>query len=247
MNKKGFTLIEILTVIIIIGILGTIGIMSVSNNILKSRDATVVDLAQVYGDAARTMRARDDFYYDPKSGEAIIIPYSQVTGSEIENKDVTGYGKIIDSYCYVGVVNNNNQYKYYITQVDDTYHILDRVDYNALNEDYIKEGADQLAVAGVKEIKAPLAGFNITYDNKDYAIKGVRVKYYATSNADGKSVVLYGYYTSDTSYTIASAHIKGNISLYDTFKTSGNTTLTYNSKSYTVTNSEIMYLVLTSN
>ena len=87
----------------------------------------------------------------------------------------------------------------------------------------------------------------ITYDNKDYAIKGVRVKYYATSNEDGKSVVLYGYYTSDTSYTIASAHIKGNISLYDTFKTSGNTTLTYNSKSYTVTNSEIMYLVLTSN
>ena len=246
MNKKGFTLIEILAVIIIIGIFATIGIIAISGNILKSRDATVVDLAQVYGDAARTMRARDDFYYDPKSGEAIIIPYSQVSGSEIENKDVTGYGKIIDSFCYIGVVNSNNQYKYYITQVDETYHILDRVEYNSLDEDDIVEGSQALANAGVKELKAPLAGFSINYGGTTYDIKGVRIKYYATA-PDGKAVALYGYYTSDTSYTTASAHIKGNISLYDSFKSSGASTLTYNSKNYTVTNSEIMYVILTSN
>ncbi len=246
MNKKGFTLIEILAVIVIIGIVATIGIVSISSSVLKSRDASVVDLAKVHADAARTMRARDDFFYEPKSGEAIIIPYSQVTGAEIENKDVTGYGSIIDYYCYIGVVNDNNKFKYYITQVDDSYHILDRVEYNLIDEDKILQGSNELSENNVKALKAPLTGFSIKYGNTDYNIKGVRIKYTATSQ-EGNNVSLYGYYTSDNSYVSTNAHIKGNISLYDTFKSSGASTLLYKSKTYTVVNSEIMYIILTSN
>ena len=180
MNKKGFTLIEILAVIVIIGIMATVGIIAISGSILKSRDASFVDLAKVYAESARTMRATDEMFYDPKSGEAIIIPYASVVGSEIENKDVTGYGNIIDSYCYIGVVNENSNYKYYVTQVDDTYHIIDRVEYNSIDEENIFEGVDELSSREVRNLKAPFNGMYLRYGNSDYTIKAIRVEFDAT-------------------------------------------------------------------
>ena len=46
MNKKGFTLIEILAAIVILGIVSAIGIAAVSNNIVESRKSTYVNLAR---------------------------------------------------------------------------------------------------------------------------------------------------------------------------------------------------------
>ena len=192
MNKKGFTLIEILAVIIIIGIMTTISIVAVSNNILSSRDATVVDLAKVYAEGARTMRAREEFGYEPKDGEVILIPYSEITGVDIENDDITGYGKILPTYCYVGVLNTNNKYTYYITQVDESYHFLNAVDYDSVEKKDIIEGSDQLAVKGVKELKAPFTGFAVKYDNKEYSVKAVRIAFDATVKQEsGKNKTVF--------------------------------------------------------
>jgi type IV pilus assembly protein PilA len=137
MNKKGFTLIEILAVIVIIGITATIGIAAVSRNITKSRDASVVDLAKNYAEGARTMKAKDNFYYEPKNGEAIIIPYSGIEGVDIENGEETAYGAIIPSYCFIGIANNGGNFYYYINQADESYHIINGVEYNSLDQDDI--------------------------------------------------------------------------------------------------------------
>ena len=178
MKNKGFTLIEILAVIVIIGIVSTIGIISVSNNIGKSRDASVVDLAKTYAEAARSMKGSGELYYEPKTKEAIILPYKQINNVDIENKDVTGYGDLIPSYCYVGIVNDGKKNVYYVTQLDDTYHFIDRAEYNALSKTDIVLGEEELVSRRVKEIKAPYSSFNITYGTKQYNIKGLRVKYY---------------------------------------------------------------------
>ena len=88
------------------------------------------------------------------------------------------------------------------------------------------------------------------YKAKTYNIKGARIKLSATGG--GKNVKLYGYFTRDNSYISSSAHIKGNLSAFDTFKTSGkfpgsnaDGTYTYNGVKYTITDSEIMYLIVT--
>ena len=184
MNKKGFTLIEILAVIVIIGIIATIGIVSISGSILKSRDATVVDLAQVYAEGARSMRAKEEINYEPKSGEAIIVPYSRVTSVEVENNEETGYGKIIDNFCYVGVVNDKNNYLYYVTQVDESYHILDSIEYNSIDEEDILEGFETLSSRGINSLKAPYNGMTFKYANSNYSTKAVRVEFQATISAN---------------------------------------------------------------
>lgn len=350
MNKKGFTLIEILAVIVIIGIISGIGIVSISRNIAQSRDESVVDLAKNYAEAARTMRGKDNLYYEPKSGEAIIMSYDAVDATEIENKEKTGYGEIIPSYSFVGIVNNNNNYSYYINQVDESYHILDRVEYNTVTTDDILVGVDQLASHSITELKAPYNSFGITYGDTLYNIKGLRVKYdakfnetgltkFGTKNISGRlkvgntvtlyiensshasiptrtytfetkqtnvtvgtvtyqqvwssssssikvaikqnsndevlfdilnnnskmivenlkttsKVVLSGYYTKDSSYASVNANHKGNITVYDTFKTTGKfpgapasspNVITYNGVQYVVTNSEILCIILKKN
>lgn len=180
MNKKGFTLIEILAVIVIIGIASTIGIIAISGSINQSRDSSFADLAKTYAEAARTMRASDKMYYQPKDGEAVILPYSEIEGSDIENKDTTGYGDILPSYCYVSVVNEKTNFSYYVTQVDETYHFINNIEYNNIDEDDILLGADQLVENNVKELKAPYSGFSLKHGDSYYDIKAIRASFEAT-------------------------------------------------------------------
>lgn len=184
MNKKGFTLIEILAVIIIIGIAGTIGIVSVSNNISSSRDESVVNLAKNYANAARTMRGSNKILYEPKNNEAVIIPYYEIEGVEIENGEETGYGPLIPSYCYVGIVNQSNNMYYYLTQVDDTYHFISNVENNVLTKNDVQVGFNKLLENRVRELNPPFASFAITYGNY-YKIKAARVEYDAKINVSG--------------------------------------------------------------
>ena len=180
MNKKGFTLVEILAVIVIIGIVATIGMTAIQSSIGKSRDATVVDLAKSYVDSAKSMRAKGTLYYEPKNGEAVIIPYDKIDGEKIENADVTGYGEIFPTYCYLGIVNSSSNYYYYVTQVDDSYHFLNNVESNSLSEEKINVGSDTLAELRIKELKPPFTGFTVKYGNSDYSVKAVRAIFNAT-------------------------------------------------------------------
>lgn len=243
MKKNGFTLIEILAVIVIIAIIGGIAIMSVSNNILKSREASFVDLAKAYMESARTMKAKDNLYYEPKTNEVVIIPCNQINGTEIEHKDVTGYGNVIDDYCYVGVEKNgDSNYSYYMTIVDDTYHILNGKEYNSVSNSDIVVGSENLAQ--VAKVATPLSSFDVKYGTKTYAIRAVRMKYTATYQDSGtKSATLYGYYTNDGTQNSTNANIKGTISELDTFLLGSNKNKTINGVTYKITNSEVLYIV----
>lgn len=243
MKKNGFTLIEILAVIVIIGIVGTIAIVSVSQNILSSRDSTIVNLAKNYMESARTMRAEENLQYSPKKNEVVVIPCDQINGTEIEHKDTTGYGDVLKDYCYVGIKNDgNDKYSYYMTLVDDTYHMLIGKEYNSVSEDDILDGSENLT--GVSRISSPFNSFGVKYDNNTYNIKAIRVKYSATYQDGGtKTATLYGYYTNDSGSNM-NAHIKGTINELDSFISDSDNTLKINGRNFTVVNHEIMYIVL---
>ena len=177
MNKKGFTLIELLALIIIIGVIATISIIAVTDSISRSKDESVVELARNYSESARAMRNQDKLPYDPKKGEALIIPYSEINGIDISHNEVTGYGKILPSYCYVGIVNNNDKYSYYINQVDESYHLINRIEINSLTKDDVLSGIDDMSMNDIKEIKTPLNNFSIGLGNNNYNIKAIGVEY----------------------------------------------------------------------
>lgn len=210
MNKKGFTLIELLAVIVILGIITTIVITIVTDSINSSKDESVVELAKNYAESARVMKSNDSLYYEPKNNEATIIPYEQITGTEISNKDKTAYGNIIPSYCFVGIVNNNNKYSYYINQVDQGSRILNGADYNNVSKDDIIVGAEQVTSNDLKELVPPYSTFSISYNNSNYNIKALGVKFNAKYKQNSSN-----YFRTSFDLKDQNIKFKGKLTLYN--------------------------------
>ena len=113
-----FTLIELLSVVIIIGIMMIIAVPAVSEYIKESRDKTYVNTAQSYIREVKNMitsreltgmKRKDTTYYIPTS-----CIYTEKTS------DSSSYGKW--ETAYVVVIYANNEYKFYWTSTDVTNH-----------------------------------------------------------------------------------------------------------------------------
>ena len=70
-NSKGFTLVELLAVIVIMGILMMVAIPSVTRTIENSRKDTFVDIAKSYANAARTQWTADGLNCDGTVSSAV--------------------------------------------------------------------------------------------------------------------------------------------------------------------------------
>lgn len=90
MNKKGFTLIEILAVITILAILGLVTIPIISNSIEKSKKKAYRETINSIIESTKIYRANNDY-------EAVTNELIDVTGAliEYEHKDqiLSGYIK----------------------------------------------------------------------------------------------------------------------------------------------------------
>lgn len=90
MNKRGFTLIEILAVITILGLLGLVTIPVISNSIEKSKKKAYRETINSIIESTKIYRANNDY-------EAVTNELIDVTGTliEYENKDqiLSGYIK----------------------------------------------------------------------------------------------------------------------------------------------------------
>lgn len=116
-NKKGFTLVELLVVMAIIGILSTLGLVSFRNAQPKSRDSRrKSDLEQVQ--RALEMYYNDYNDYPSSNGGAIQIGSTLTWGvSEMKDSKGTIYMKELPKdptgnpeYCYVYI---NKSFKLY--------------------------------------------------------------------------------------------------------------------------------------
>ena len=163
-NNKGFTLVELLAVIVIMGILMMVAIPSVTRTIENSRKDTFVDIAKSYGNAARTLWTSDnltcngvvssavddgDYYIliNSKSGakESLPVLVDQGGKSSWGNRDVNGYVRVNISTTSGEDTNGDGVYeveprrvtKFYVALSDGTHGLIDD---NTLMVDELKRG-----------------------------------------------------------------------------------------------------------
>ena len=167
MNKKGFTLIEILAVIIILGIVATIGIAAITRNIDKSRKSSFVNIARNYVESARAMRTEDKLPIDISNGRILVMPFSSITGVQLENADETPYGDLDMDYCYIIVYNKDNKnYSYYVTMKDTSNHGINMVEVNDLQEKSVilDENNEIKNIESLTYIEIDGVNFSISYN-----------------------------------------------------------------------------------
>lgn len=142
-NKKGFTLVEVIAVIIIIGILMLIAVPNVTGYILSSRKASFATDVHAY---IETIRAEyESREYGPYlSDEEIMIVPIEIVVLEKGDSGKTPFGNYDYSKSYVVIVPEKNGYQFYANVVDDAKYGVVMTPYNILNGNAVKENVTEI-------------------------------------------------------------------------------------------------------
>lgn len=209
-NKKGFTLVELLAVIVIMGILMMVAIPSISRVIENSRKDTFVDIAKSYANAAKTLWTADtltcegtvasavddgDYYILINTTESartmLPVLVDQGGKSPWGNRDVNGYVRV-----HVETVTDNNgepkrTTTFYASLSDGTHGLIDN---GSMTSDNLKKGNVKMDLSSDDKKKVEL-----TLDNGNLNCSKTNLgTYTCTDVAPVKSIT--GLCVDDSSY-----------------------------------------------
>ena len=173
-NSKGFTLVELLAVIVIMGILMMVAIPSVTRTIENSRKDTFVDIAKSYANAAKTLWTADgltcggtvssavddgDYYVliNTKDGARENLPVLVEQGGKSSwgNRDVSGYVRVnISTTTPTGSTEPKRITKFYVALSDGTHGLLDD---DSLTSDELKRGNVKMTLTPEEKKKIELS------------------------------------------------------------------------------------------
>lgn len=120
-KKKGFTLVELLAVIVILAILLAIAVPAVTKYITKSRKDGMIATTQEFADAIRN-DATSEFYDFPIANNDITIVSIDLIKLEKGKRKSSFNGRWLPRYSYVAVINTGTEddpdYEYFIAVRD---------------------------------------------------------------------------------------------------------------------------------
>ncbi len=121
-NKKGFTLIEMLAVAVILGLVLMISIAGISRYIDRSKRKMYIDIAREYIQITANMLARNDLIARDKD----TVYYFDINNLETGDGTIkqSPFGKWVKAYVIV-TIKEDNSFVYYWTSVDETGHRID--------------------------------------------------------------------------------------------------------------------------
>ena len=163
-NKKGFTLVEILAVIIILGIIMVIAIPAVSRYILKSNKSVYASNISAYVESARTKYEMKEYGAYLKDDEIMIVPIRTLV-LEKGNEESSPYGEYDFDKSYIVVVPEYQKYNMYVTIIDETKTGLVGVMENTIEDTSIKEDITD-EITTISSLEAPGAIYSI--NNQEY-------------------------------------------------------------------------------
>ena len=174
-DSKGFTLVELLAVIVIMGILMMVAIPSVSRVIENSRKDTYVDIAKSYANAARTLWTADglsctdesipssatddgDYYVliDTEHPDNVPVLVDQGGKSSWGNRNVEGYVRINVTTVTATGAETKRVTKFYVALTDGTHFVDDaKVSDNLVRGDVVMkiDAAKKTLVAEIVDSK----------------------------------------------------------------------------------------------
>ena len=140
MNKKnGFTLIEIISVVIILGILMILAVPAVTSIIGDSRASTYVTDANSFITSARNIVTNKSIYIGQDMDTTFYIPYSCIK-DELEHKSPYGeWNKV-----YVAITYDGEKYYYYYTSNDEAKKGIYLTYEDLLSEDIIEDNVEEI-------------------------------------------------------------------------------------------------------
>lgn len=145
-NNKGFTLVEILATITIIGIISIIAIPTVNNSITSSRKESFVSMAKNYIKQARNELIGKNLAYKKNKDIVCKLPsedgkYTLINIKDIElenNSQISPFKKSLEGY--VIAVNKKNKIAYFIAMIDKGKNGIDQfIEESKLTKDKIKK------------------------------------------------------------------------------------------------------------
>ena len=136
MNRKGFTLVELLGVVVILSIVLTIAIPAASNYIDSSKREAFADVLSEYVDAVRKGIASEDYTAPIDSNQVLIVSLESIPldkGKFSSSFD----SEWVKSKSYVAVVNtgtpNNIEYTYLVAGQDKDRHAIPLMNIDDVN------------------------------------------------------------------------------------------------------------------
>ncbi len=165
-NKKAFTLIELLAVIVILGVLLSIAIPQVSQYITNSKKEGFVSSARLFVDSLRN-DAISGFYVLPsRSNDVTIITLDLATMQKSKEKSSFG-GRWIYSKSYVAIINvgtgENPDYRYYIASQDSKDYAMPLTEESLLQPELIVARAKNKMEVTIQSLCGTREGYKRQY------------------------------------------------------------------------------------
>lgn len=137
-NDKGFTLVEVIAVIVILGIILIIAVPAVSDYIVNSRKSSYISNVKAYLETVRAeyeMKYYGSLLYDD---EIMIVPIELV---ELEQGDggKTPFGVYEEERNYVVIVPERKTYQYYANFLDSAGYGVNMLPANSLSKEYLEQ------------------------------------------------------------------------------------------------------------
>jgi len=182
-NNKGFTLVELLTAVIILGILMAVAAPTVLNMISNNKKKMYVDVAKrLIAQAEYQIKVNNSTITKPDPGNVIIISLVYLDGDDFDS--TPDGGQYVKEASFVVVKNNGNSLEYSVRIIEklkkDGYYGVDLTSNNSL----LKKDAAK----NVKNFNENDLVFALTEENKGENISNSELDAYISSKFSGSSI-----------------------------------------------------------
>ena len=116
-NEKGFTLVELLAVMVILGLIMSVAIPNVTGILYKNRATTYVEDAKKLATTAEyKLRGSSTGIVKPGENQCVVMNLAYLDNSEFENPP--NGGEYLKNQSYVVIKRVNNEYEYYVQLIE---------------------------------------------------------------------------------------------------------------------------------